>query len=193
MMSFDIRLKKAKPKLLETAQNEISSSEFIPYACHYNEHTILTKSGDLLQVIKIAGLSFETADPDWLTFQKDVRNTILRSIGKIQYAIYAHTIRRKRNVYPDGSFPAGFSNNLNEAWRNKQSGLELYVNDFYLTIIHKSRQEGIAGLRDKLKALSGNKADTEHAPIKNPAGDFYSFRRKTTNCRTDSENGKIIT
>ncbi|OGP09028.1 MAG: hypothetical protein A2048_06000 [Deltaproteobacteria bacterium GWA2_45_12] len=161
MMSFDIKLKNENPKLLKTAQDEMQISAFIPYSCHYDEHTVLTKSGDLLQVIKIAGLPFETADPDWLTFQKDIRNTILRSIGKSQYAIYAHTIRRKRNVYPDGSFPVGFSNDLNTAWKNKQSGLELYVNDFYLTIIHKSRQDGIAGLRDKLKALSGSKADTE--------------------------------
>src|SRR3990167_7790188 len=161
MMSFDLKLKKEKPVLSETAKGEVKASDFIPYACHYDEHTVLTKSGDLLQVIKIAGLPFETADPDWLTFQKDIRNTILRSIGKSQYAIYAHTIRRKRNVYPDGSFPIGFSNDLNEAWKNKQAGLELYVNDFYLTIIHKSRQDGIAGLRDKLKALSGNKADAD--------------------------------
>ncbi|OGP07553.1 MAG: hypothetical protein A2048_08705 [Deltaproteobacteria bacterium GWA2_45_12] len=132
---------------LKVAKAEVKSADFIPYTCHYDENTILTKSGDLLQIIKINGIAFETADGDWLEFQKNIRNTLLRSIAKSGYAVYAHTIRRKQNIYPDGKFPHGFGNDLNEAWKNKHDSLELYVNDFYLSIIQKAYTPGLAGLK----------------------------------------------
>src|SRR5262245_35537192 len=112
---LDLRLKAPSPAQTSLAEREVSASQFLPYACHYNDSTILTKSGDLLQIIKIDGLPFETADPDWLTFQKNLRNTLLRTIAKNQYAVYVHTIRRKQKVYPEGIFPTGFSKDLNEA------------------------------------------------------------------------------
>jgi type IV secretion system protein VirB4 len=151
---FDLKLKSKTPAYSKFASREVDASEFIPYACHYDENTILTKSGDLLQIIKIDGLPFETADPDWLVFQKNLRNTILRSITKSRYAVYVHTIRRKQNIYPDGEFPQGFASDLNQAWKNKQSRLDLYVNDFYLTLIQKARASGIAGLKDRFRSFT---------------------------------------
>ncbi len=150
---LDLKVKKTVPLFSKVAQRELGASEFIPYACHYDENTILTKTGDLLQVLKIEGLAFETADPKWLNFQKDLRNTMLRSIAKSQYALYVHTIRRKQNIYPEGEFSPGFANYLNEAWKEKHSTLELYVNDFYLTIIQKAKASGIAGLKGKVQSL----------------------------------------
>lgn len=150
---FDLKLRKKAPSLSNTAAREIDAAEFIPYACHYDGNTILTKSGDLLQIIKIDGLPFETADPDWLIFQKNLRNTILRTITKSRYAVYVHTIRRKHDNYPEGDFPQGFANDLNLAWKNKQAKLDLYVNDFYLTLIQRARPAGIAGFKERFHSL----------------------------------------
>lgn len=159
---LDLKLKKKMPLLSRVASRELKESEFIPYACHYDENTILTKSGDLLQILKIEGLPFETADPAELNFQKDIRNTILRSIAKSHYAVYIHTLRRKQNVFPEGEFSPGFSKALNEVWREKHGTLELYVNDFYLTIIQKSKSAGIAGLKGKIESLLRRRNSDEH-------------------------------
>ena len=150
---FDLKLKKEVPFYSKAALREVNAAEFIPYACHYDEDTILTKSGDLLQILKIDGLPFETADPEWLLFQKNLRNTILRTITKSRYAVYVHTIRRRQHIYPEGEFPRGFANDLNRAWKSKHSKLDLYVNDFYLTLIQRARPGGIVGLRDRFNSL----------------------------------------
>ncbi len=161
---FDLKLKKTLPCFSKVARRELRESEFIPYSCHYDEHTILTKSGDLLQVIKIDGLAFETADPQWLNFQKDLRNTMLRSIAKSEFALYFHTIRRRQGIYPQGEFPEGFSRTLNEAWKKKHEGLELYVNDFYITILHKAKGAGIAGLKGRIESwLKRSNAEANQA------------------------------
>ncbi len=151
---FDLRLKQKRPFYFKLARREIPESVFIPYACFYDDSTILTKSGDLIQVIKIEGLAFETADLQSLHFQKNLRNTLLRSIAQSRYAVYVHMVRRKQTIYPEGNFPSGFSKDLNEAWKKKQKALELYVNDFYLTIVQKGHEAGLSGLKNRLKSLS---------------------------------------
>ncbi len=159
---FNLKLNAKRPALQKVAQAEARGADFIPYACHYDQNTLLTKSGDLIQFLKIGGLPFETSDPDFLNLQKNLRNTLFRSITKSRYAVYVHMVRRKQNVYPEGNFPEGFSKELNEAWKKKHSGLELYVNDFYLSVIQKTRADGIGGLKEKLKSFSRKNNQTQH-------------------------------
>lgn len=154
MPRFDLSLKPAAPTFASEAGREFPGSKFIPYACHFNDNTILTKSGCLLQVLKIDGLAFETADDDFLSFRKNLRNTLFRSIAKSRYGLYLHTVRRKQGAYPEGSFPPGFSSQLNEAWRVKHSRMKRFVNDFYLTVIQRPKAIGAAGLKDWWRSLS---------------------------------------
>jgi len=157
MLPFNLKLKASAPRFAGAAAREYPASEFIPYACHYDPNTILTKSGCLLQVIKIEGLAFETADDDFLCFRKNLRNTMFRSIAKSRYGLYVHTVRRKQSTYPEGKFPQGFSHQLNEAWKNKHSKLKLFVNDFYLTITQNQKSNGAAGIKDWWNSLSHGK------------------------------------
>ncbi len=154
---LELKLKKPAPRLEGISNREYPASEFIPYSCHYDSHTTLTKSGCLLQVIKIDGLTFETADEDYLGFRKNLRNTLFRSIAKSRTGLYVHTIRRKQNVYPEGDFGRGFAHQLNEAWKEKHSRLKLFVNDFYLTIIQKPQGKHLGGLQDLVNKLSKKK------------------------------------
>ena len=59
-----IKLFKTRAAKESKAQNEMNISHFIPYKCHWDANTILTKSNELLQVIRVGGFSFETADDD---------------------------------------------------------------------------------------------------------------------------------
>lgn len=153
MTRYNLKLKKTAPRFEGISKREYRASEFIPYACHYDENTILTKSSCLLQVIKIEGLAFETADDDLLCFRKNLRNTMFRTMASGRYGIYVHMVRRKQAVYPEGRFPHGFSKKLNEAWREKHSSLKLFVNDFYLTIIQKPATTGISGIKGHWNSL----------------------------------------
>lgn len=157
MTLLDLKLGKSAPRLNGIAIREFPEADFIPYACHFDDHTILTKSGDLIQIIKINGLEFETADEDFLCFRKNLRNTLFRSVAKQSTGIYVHTIRRKQSVFPEGRFNPGFPDRLNSAWKDKHSRLKLFVNDFYLTIIQRPRSSGLGGIQTWLNAISRKK------------------------------------
>ena len=53
-----MRLTAVKPAKEKVAKSEVSSASFIPYKCHWNSDTILTKDESLIRVIKIKGFAF---------------------------------------------------------------------------------------------------------------------------------------
>ena len=58
----------------KVAAKEVPASEFVPYKCHWNSNTILTKKNELMQVIRVAGFSFETADDSDVDIKKNMLN-----------------------------------------------------------------------------------------------------------------------
>ena len=124
------------------SKREYSVSEFIPYQYHLDKETIITKNKELLQVIKLDGFSFETADDEDVDMKKTVRNSLFRSLADGKFAMYTHTVRRRRSAYPGGQMPAGFARKLNDDWKQKHSQHESYVNELYITIIRKADKAG---------------------------------------------------
>ena len=126
------------------ANNEYPESNFTPYLCHWNRHTVMTKDKELLQVIKVNGFSFETADDGDLDMRKNVRNSLYRSIASGNYALYFHTIRRRQAASIDGVQPPGFAKVVHDKWMEKHKAHDSFVNDLYITVIRKHDKKGLA-------------------------------------------------
>ncbi len=140
------------------ASKEYSQSNFIPYYCHWDGNTILTKKSELIQILKISGYSFETADDEDLDTCKAVRNTLLKSMSSGNYALWFHLVRCKQSAFADGEIPPGFASEVNEKWREKHASHEAFVNDLYVSIIRKSDKKGFAYVEYLINSLM-NKAD----------------------------------
>jgi type IV secretion system protein VirB4 len=151
-------LSKPKPRFKTLAEREVPVSGFIPYTNHYNAHTLLTKNGQMLQVIKLEGFAFETADTDTLNIRKALRNNLFKSIAGHQYALWSHIVRHKQSVFPGGDFAPGFARDLNDAWRARSSGQAHFANDLYFTVLRRGHGGKIGNVQDWLRSL-GHKAD----------------------------------
>ena len=92
-MSFSNKL--IKTLLVPKNDNKISfkipSEDFIPFVCHYDEETILTKNGELMKTIRITGFSQDsTSDLD--SVREVVRKSIINEIGNnIHFSFWFHT------------------------------------------------------------------------------------------------------
>lgn len=131
------------------AVREYPESNFIPYKYHWNNHTILTKDDDLMQVIRFSGFSFETADDEDVDIRKNIRNLLFKGIGAGQISLYFHIIRRRKtaiDINEEGhNMPPGFSTYVEEKWREKHLNQKSFVNELYVTIIRKNSKKGIVG------------------------------------------------
>ncbi len=136
------------------SKREVSAAEFIPYKHHYDKETIVTKSNDILQVIKLEGWSFETADDVDVDMKKSVRNSLFKSLSDGKYAVWFHTVRRKKSAYPRGEFDSGFARELNKQWHKKHDNTESFANEMYITILRREDKAGWNKVSNFLKVLS---------------------------------------
>jgi type IV secretion system protein VirB4 len=154
MTSLDLALTAPRPRLATIAKREMPAGTHIPYACHYDTGTLLTKEEDLLQVIQVAGLPFETADDELLVLRKNLRNALLRSAADSRFAIYVHTVRRRLSVYPESKFQPGFAAEVDRRWRAKHVSTTMFANELYVTLLRKAPSGSVRGARSWVERLS---------------------------------------
>jgi type IV secretion system protein VirB4 len=111
------------------------AAEFIPYACHYDKNTLLTKNGELVQTIKISGFTFEVEGKDPPDLRKALRQAIAKHVHPNEQAIWFHTIRSRRNLVPGGTFVAKFARDIKDAWSHKNYWHDKFVSELYVTLV----------------------------------------------------------
>jgi type IV secretion system protein VirB4 len=145
----------AKDELLNF-KCEALTRKNIPYARLVDAETIETKSGHLLQVIKLKGLISETLDDSEIDQEKHIRNALFRSIADSSISIYFHTIRKKYSGQLTWEYESTFARELAKKWQEKMNAKQLYVNEHYITLVKKPPQGKIRGVADLFQSLSGS-------------------------------------
>lgn len=133
-----------------TVRREQAAGSHLPYARHIDDHTLETRDGLLLQVIRLRGLLFETADTGELNYRKGLRDAMLRAIGTSRFALYHHVVRRRVEPALDVDYPDVFSQTLGDRWAERLVTKQLFVNDLYLTLVRRPLQ-GRLGLADQVR------------------------------------------
>src|ERR1700728_1754949 len=119
-------------------RREFLSASQIPYTAHVSEHVIRTKWGDYVQMFKLSGASFQSADDEQLNNWHERLAIALRNVASPNVALWTHVIRRRERSYPHGVFDGGFASHLNEHYKERISGERLMVNELYLATVYRS-------------------------------------------------------
>ena len=136
------------------AAQEAVIGAHLPYAAQIDDHTILTRDGCAMQVIRIAGLAFETIDAVQLEARKTARDAMIQAVASSRFALVHHVVRHAVAASLDGTFGDPFSAALDTAWRSRLATRRLYVNDLYLTLVIRPLA-GRAGVAERLLRLVG--------------------------------------
>ena len=157
---------------------ETSSSIYIPYKCFWNSNTVLLKNNAFLRIIKIKGFSFETADDEDIDIKKEARNNLLKGMVSGNIGLYFHTIRKKKEAFPEGEMTNAFAKRINDEWKIRHDGDRSFANEHYLSIIRKDDTQGLAKAATFFKRLR-NKID-EKAKIRNMRENFVEMEEITS-------------
>src|SRR5688572_10363391 len=87
-------------------RRDAAALRHIPYTAHLSPHVIATKFGDFVQVFRLQGASFTTADDQEINVWHERLNVLWRNIASPHVALWSHIIRRRDFVYPKGQFPS---------------------------------------------------------------------------------------
>ena len=131
-----------------------SSEDFIPVACHFNENTLITKNGELLQTIQINGINSEKISNNLFNLRAMVRKAISESVDSGKYAFWIHTIRRKDDLDDTTNYNGFLSANIHDIWRRKNYWHDKFVNRLYITVVHDSPELKLKNFNSLVNSLS---------------------------------------
>jgi len=119
----------------------VSFNEFLPYYCHFDPHTLLTKNGELLQIIKITGNASgrDYENGDGMTVREAIRTAITESIDSDKFALWVHTVRKRKSVRHAVQFKEAFAAYVHNQWQQKNHWRYQYYNEVYVTILHEGQ------------------------------------------------------
>ncbi|MDX1975984.1 MAG: hypothetical protein SFT92_09990 [Rickettsiales bacterium] len=124
-----------------SASSELS--EFIPYYCHYSPTTLLTKNGELMQIIKISsnahGLNYESGDGSGNSVRETIRRAIREVVTDERYSVWVHTMRKRNPVQFEAGTKEPFASYVYEKWEQQNGFKFSYYNEIYITILHEGQ------------------------------------------------------
>ena len=126
------------PKRQALLRRELWANRQIPYTAHLSEHVVRTKWGDFVQVFRVGGASFESADDAQINNWHERLSIAWRNLASPNLAIWTHVIRRRERSYPAGDYPVDFAANLNGRYRERLSGERLMLNELYVALVYRS-------------------------------------------------------
>jgi type IV secretion system protein VirB4 len=156
-------------KYSAAAAREIPTSKFVPYTRTIDDYTLATKEGYLLQIIKLQGLPFETADQLDLNHAKNIRANMLKAISNSRFGIYQHVIRRQIQDTNPGFFENNWCQDLEHAYQNRLATKKMFINEHYLTIIRRPATSKVGMISEILKTISGKIDQNVHADLQKEA------------------------
>jgi len=127
--------------------------QFIPYACHYSPSTLLSKNGELIQIIKIVGFTYQNVGSEEVDLRNTVRKAIFDCIDTDKYSFWFHTIRRKQNLATEKGYPVGFSDYLNRKWNDRYNWKNQFINELFITIVKEGGDYTISNPASFLRAI----------------------------------------
>ena len=140
MSHFDV----LKNESLKSARQEVGISKHVPIT-HFDSPTILeTNTGMVLSVIKVAGVPFDTEQPEILNNYKRTWHRALTALDE-HFCIYTTIHRRKENISLKGDFSNDFAHEVDRVYHSRFQNYALYFNDIYITIIYKGLTTGKMG------------------------------------------------
>src|SRR5476651_1545069 len=92
-------------------------AERVPYSAQLTEHVLRTTSADYVQVFRLAGASFESADDEQLNNWHERLNVLWRNIASPNVALWTHVIRRREATPWGDAGAAGFAAALLDKYR----------------------------------------------------------------------------
>jgi type IV secretion system protein VirB4 len=135
---------------LAASRRESPAARQIPYAAHVTEQLVKTYAGDFVQVFRIAGASFESADDDELNNWHERLNVTWRNIASPNVAVWTHVLRRRERMVPDSESTSGFAGMLARKYRDRLAGETLMVNELFLSVVYRPVAGAAGGAASKL-------------------------------------------
>ena len=175
--------KKIKDTSNDKANLRSPHKDLVTAFSYYNEDTIITKNGELLQILKITGFNSEFTKSETVNLRDILREVILNRIEDSNYAIWLHTIRSKKDILPKGKYDNYAADLINQSWNKNNNWSDQYINELYLTIIISGQDAFNKNILSLFRSFSSKRTHRHH--ISHLDKQFTKLNKTVTNIMQD--------
>lgn len=118
-------------------RRELIAERYIPYSVHVAREVLRTAAGDYLQVFRLGGASFESADPEQINQWHERLNVLWRNVSDPSVALWVHVVRRRKAAPSIAEQHAGFAAQLHGKYSRGLFAERLMVNELYLSVLYR--------------------------------------------------------
>ncbi len=165
-------------KTIDKEHFNYNAQDFIPIACHYNNETLLTKNGELIQILQVNGVNSEYISDQLLSLRSIVREALKNNITSNDVSCWIHTIRHHTNLDDSAKYSSLLADFIHNIWSQKNYWREKFVNTLYISIVYKGGDLKIKNLSSFLNSLSFKSIENFH-------NQFLAKAIKYLSCITD--------
>lgn len=151
---------KTKTQVTNASSAQVALADYIPFGTQVAPDVIkLRHTGDYLAIWRLEGISFETADINFIATQKQGLNQLIQSLGGGQFALWSHKVRRGVNERLDATFVNSFAQRFSDLYQDNlhavdgTTGEPLHkqmVTELYLSLIYRPTPSKVTRLFQKL-------------------------------------------
>ncbi len=133
-----------------------TQADFLPFAYHLDAHTLLTKNGELLQILRIAtdaeGRDYEAGNGQAL-LRETLRSTVMEHAASEAYAFWIHTVRRRAPIPHIPAFSEPAAQALHADWQKAHPWTHSYRNEVYISILQRGQTADLFNIHDFKQGL----------------------------------------
>jgi type IV secretion system protein VirB4 len=116
-----------------------NNDHFIPIACHYDENTLLTKDGQLIQVLRIENVfNFGNKITGLANVRDVLREAIQKHINTDKVAFWISTIRDTVDLSDHTKYSIPFCQDVHNAWQQINNWNNSFTNTLYIAIVYQN-------------------------------------------------------
>lgn len=145
------------------ARRDAPAAREIPYTAHVAATLVKTRAGDYVQVFRLGGASFESADDEELNNWHERLNVTWRNVASPNVAVWTHIIRRREHAAPSRGSAVRFSAELSHKYGERLTAETLMVNEMFVSLVYRPLA-GVAGTV-VTKALSRKRTPSSAAQV----------------------------
>jgi type IV secretion system protein VirB4 len=122
---------------MSALRRESSAAQRIPCSAHVAPNVVRTVFGDYLQVLRLGGASFDTADDDRINTSHELLNVLWRNLASPNVALWTHVVRRRERAINIPEKVRGFADSLGARYARRLAGETLMVNELFVAVVYR--------------------------------------------------------
>jgi type IV secretion system protein VirB4 len=135
---------------LAALRREPVAAEHIPCSAHVAPNVVKTSFGDYLQVLRLGGASFESADENTVNAWHELLNVLWRNIASPEIAVWTHVVRRRERTAVPQDQLGGFAEALHAKYAHRLAGETLMINELFVAVVYRPRAGAATGAVSRL-------------------------------------------